>query len=109
MHRALKASACLYNKNRRGELDSIVAEGSEGHSPKLLSRVHQIEAAEDSPVFAQTADQLFCSQAYAFVNAVLGICDPHLASGLDGVKALAVCDAARRASDSRREETVEYS
>ena len=58
---------------------------------------------------AQTADQLYQSQAYAFVNAVLGTWDPHLASGSDGVKALAVCDAARRASDSRREETVEYS
>tara|TARA_Y100000588_G_scaffold395323_2_gene523397 strand:- start:1610 stop:2590 length:981 start_codon:yes stop_codon:yes gene_type:complete len=56
----------------------------------------------------QSADQLFCSQAYAFTNAMLGVRDPHLASGSDGVKAMAVCDAARQASEKRIEQTVVY-
>lgn len=54
----------------------------------------------------QTNEQLFTAQARAVVNACRGTGDPRLATGVDGVKALAVCDAARQASESRREEIV---
>lgn len=55
---------------------------------------------------AQTRDEMFLAQARAFVSASQGTVDPRLATGDDGVQALAVCDAARRASASRREEPV---
>jgi predicted dehydrogenase len=51
---------------------------------------------------------MFLAQAYAFVKALLGKRDPRLATAEDGIKALAICDAARRASDRRCEESVEY-
>lgn len=56
----------------------------------------------------QTRDAIFLEQDRAFINTAQGICDPRLATGQDGVRALAVCDAARRASLSCREELVEY-
>ena len=56
----------------------------------------------------QTRDEMFLAQARAFINASGSSPDPRLATGEDGVKALAVCDAAWRASESRREEPVEY-
>lgn len=56
----------------------------------------------------QTRDGIFLEQDRAFVNTAQGICDPRLATGQEGVRALAVCDAARRASLSCREELVEY-
>lgn len=56
----------------------------------------------------QSLDEMFLEQARAFIEATRGIDDPRLATCEDGVKALAVCDAARRASETRREEPVEY-
>ena len=56
----------------------------------------------------QTRDQMFAAQARAFLDATTNQSDPRLATGNDGLKALAVCDAARRASARRREEAVEY-
>ena len=56
----------------------------------------------------QTRDQVFQEQARAFVNVRCGKLDPRLATGEDGAKALAVCDAARLASSTRREQTIEY-
>ncbi len=56
----------------------------------------------------QSLDDLFEAQAQAVVDALAGISDSRLASGLDGVRALAVCEAARRASDCRAEEQVLY-
>lgn len=57
---------------------------------------------------SQTRDEMFLAQDRAFINTICGNPDPRLATGEEGVKALAVCDAARRASDNRREEIVEY-
>lgn len=57
---------------------------------------------------AQTHDEMFMEQACAFVKTSRGILDPRLATGIDGVRTLAICDAARRSSTSLREETVEY-
>ena len=56
---------------------------------------------------SQTRDEMFLLQAEAFVNAACGGSkDLRLACGEDGVRALAVCDAARRSEASRREEVV---
>lgn len=57
---------------------------------------------------SQTREAMWLAQARAFVRATCGMSDERLATGEDGVNALAVCDAARRASDSRAEERVEY-
>lgn len=57
---------------------------------------------------SQTHDAMFAAQAQAFIRASQGTRDARLATGDDGVKALAVCDAARRASLSKREEPVAY-
>ncbi len=57
---------------------------------------------------SQTRDEMLMAQARAFIEATRGIRDERLATSEDGVKALAVCDAARRASASRREEPVDY-
>ena len=56
----------------------------------------------------QTRDAIFLEQDHAFINTAQGICDPRLATGQDGVRALAVCDAARRASASSQQEEVQY-
>ncbi|MBI3319054.1 MAG: hypothetical protein HYZ89_00475, partial [Candidatus Omnitrophica bacterium] len=56
---------------------------------------------------SQPREALFRAQAHAFIEAHTGVIDSRLATAEDGVKALAVCDAARRASRSRREESVE--
>lgn len=57
---------------------------------------------------AQTKNEMLLAQAEAFIRAVRGESGMPLATDLDGVRALAVCDAARRASHSRQEEKVEY-
>ena len=56
----------------------------------------------------QTRNETFLAQAHAFVKTVQGEKVSSLASAKDGVMALAVCDAARKASETRREEVVEY-
>ncbi|TAK00230.1 Gfo/Idh/MocA family oxidoreductase [bacterium] len=56
----------------------------------------------------QTCDQIFVKQAGAFIKTQEGIHDPRLTTSAEGVRALSVCDAARRASLNQREETVEY-
>ena len=58
-------------------------------------------------VSTQTRDAMFSDQARAFLSAGKGEAEPLLASGLDGVRAMLICDAARRASLSRCEESVE--
>jgi predicted dehydrogenase len=58
---------------------------------------------------SQTRDELLLLQAEAFVSTACGgMEDRRLATGEDGVRALAVCDAARRSEASRQEEPVEY-
>lgn len=56
----------------------------------------------------QLRNDLFAVQAGAFIDAVAGNADPRLANGEDGVRAVAVCDAARRASQAKVETRVEY-
>lgn len=57
-------------------------------------------------IFPQTKDDLLDAQTRAFLAATDGRDFGPLASGLDGVRALAVCDAARRASAGRCEAKV---
>ena len=59
-------------------------------------------------VSRQTRDEMFSAQARAFIQASRGAGHSRLVTCQEGIKALAVCDAARRASTSRREESVEY-
>ena len=56
---------------------------------------------------AQPRQAWFREQMEAFLRAGAEATDDRLARGEEGIRALAVCDAARRASLSRREERVE--
>lgn len=58
--------------------------------------------------YAQGRNEMLRAQAQAFFEACQGRVDPRLATGEDGVRALAVCDAARRSAATRQEERVEY-
>lgn len=57
---------------------------------------------------SQTVEDMLVVQADAFLCATAGAADPRLASGQDGVRALAVCDAAREASETTRQVAVSY-
>ncbi len=57
---------------------------------------------------AQTHDEMMLAQTRAFINVRQRIYHPLLATGKDGVRALAVCDAARKASKSSCGEKVDY-
>lgn len=65
---------------------------------------------DEAPVrteYAQTREAMLEAQAGAFLAATGGgETNPRLATAQDGVRALAVCDAARLASEHRREEEV---
>lgn len=86
-----------------GELGTLEWDG-------ILGTVSLAVAGAPVEVFrsSQTRDETFLAQARAFLDACRGISDPRLATGEDGVKGLAVCDSARRAARSRREERVDY-
>ena len=51
---------------------------------------------------------MILAQDMAFINAGGGQCDSRLSTGEDGVRALAICDAAREASRLCREVKVKY-
>lgn len=56
---------------------------------------------------SQTRDETFAAQAAAFLAACDGHgADPRLATGEEGMRVMAICDAARRASASHRDEPV---
>ncbi len=57
---------------------------------------------------SQSREQMFFDQAKAFLTACEASADARLATGEDGVKALAVCDAARSASRRQAMEPVRY-
>lgn len=54
----------------------------------------------------QAAEERLLEQAKAFMSSLSAEPDPFLATAEDGVRALAVCDAARRSGESGREEEV---
>lgn len=57
---------------------------------------------------SQTMHQMYLAQIQAFAAACRGDSGGNLATGEEGAKALAVCDAARLASRARRETQVAY-
>ena len=56
----------------------------------------------------QGRNDIFAEQMEVFLKSCDGDCDTRLATGVEGVKALAVCDAAWRATQSNRKEQVMY-
>lgn len=56
----------------------------------------------------EARNDTFAAQVGAFIDAIGGNADPRLAKGEEGVKALAVCDAARKSSHEKLEIPVEY-
>ena len=66
------------------------------------------EALPHTVTSFQTREDMLLAQDRAFIQASREMADPRLATGYDGVNALAVCDAARRASREHREVTVDY-
>jgi predicted dehydrogenase len=77
-----------------GVRQSVMFQGADGAAEECTS--------------TQTRDGMFTAQARAFLRCVAGEEDDRLASGLDGVRAIAVCDAARRADSAGRGELVNY-
>jgi predicted dehydrogenase len=65
------------------------------------------EAAQVSRL-PQARDEMYLAQDMAFIESSWGTPDPRLATGEEGARALAICDAARRASELRREVEVDY-
>ncbi len=70
-----------------------------------LAMAGQAEQVFHSP---QSHDEMYLAQDLAFIESSRTSPDPRLATGEDGVRALAICDAARRAAESRCEVEVEY-
>jgi len=89
--------------NGYGDLGTIEWDGIEGTT---------IIKTPPSPVrvkrSSQTRNKMFMEQTHAFLHSINGNCDLRIATCEDGIKALAVCDAARKSSESERIETVEY-
>lgn len=65
-------------------------------------------APEIRHVVGSSIDDMYVEQLRSFLEAAPGQCDPRMATAADGIRALAVCDAARLASENRREEPVRY-
>jgi predicted dehydrogenase len=86
-----------------GELGTIEWEGINGTVALMLDQ-SPIQTINSS----QTKEEMLFAQDRAFVETICHPPDPRLATGEDGVRALAICDAARIASGSRRDEQVEY-
>ena len=62
--------------------------------------------AETVETFDEIADDIYAAQAAAFLSASLHQHDPRMATADQGIRALSICDAARRSSVSGREEQV---
>jgi predicted dehydrogenase len=89
--------------NAFGELGTVEWDGVQGTAELSLS-----DSAPQVFRSQQTRTDMFSSQARALMACVGGAFDPRLATLEDGIRALAVCDAARRAALNKREELVEY-
>lgn len=90
---------------------SIIACGSSGTAElNFIDQSVKVTVANkvNEELFAQAVANMFSEQDRAFINAIQGEADPKLATGGDGVSSMAVCDTARLASASRREEIVVY-
>ena len=87
-----------------GEHGTLEWDGS-GGSVKLELAGKSLQ----SYLSSQTRNDMYLAQDLAFLEADCAQFDPRLATAEEGVRTLAICDAARRASQSRREETIHYS
>ena len=86
----------------RGEAGTVAWDALTGTvTLNMVGNSPQTSCAPDS------ADELFAAQDSAFMSNAQKP-DQRLATGADGAKVLAICDAARRSAQSRREEIVEY-
>jgi predicted dehydrogenase len=76
----------------------------------IEKKVTLVLAGGDEQVFlsSQTHEEMLLTQDLAFVEASRGKHDTRIATGEDGVRALAICDAARQAAETRCEEKVNY-
>lgn len=90
----------------------MTASGEKGtlHWDGVKNTVVLALAGESEEVlsFTQTRDAMMRAQAQAFLHAQAGGNDSRLATVQEGLMSLAVCDAARRSSESGREEKVQY-
>lgn len=85
-----------------GEHGTLEWDGIQGTTTlRLIDKAPHVQAAPE------TIDQLLSRQDGAFVR-IENRTDPRLASIDDALKALAICDTARRASQNGRVEQVQY-
>ena len=87
----------------KGEHGTIQWDGISG-----TVSIEQVGLAVEHVKSSQTRDDMMSGQAQAFLNAIAGTVDQRLASIEDGIRAAAVCDGARRSSQTLRREAVEY-
>jgi predicted dehydrogenase len=85
-----------------GEHGTLEWDGIQG-----MTTLRTFDGAPENQTVHQTIDQLLNLQDRAFIDAGTRS-DPRLATGVDALNALAVCDAARRASENGRIERVQY-
>lgn len=86
-----------------GDLGTIGWDGITG-TVRLMLAENSTQESQSS----QTVDEMFAAQIGALISAINGGHDPRLATGIEGAQALAICDAARRSSMTKREEMVVY-
>ena len=86
-----------------GDLGTVQWDGVSGVVALDVRGVAPVERSSN-----QTRDEMFTSQAAAFIDSSAENHDPRLATAEDGVRALAVCDAAREASANRHDVEVDY-
>jgi len=86
-----------------GEQGTIEWDGVEG-TVTLAPTSRPVQVARSRQTYAE----MLLAQDRAFLETSWETRDPRLACGVDGVNTLAVCDAARLAGETRREEKVNY-
>ena len=104
-------SVCLdyLSRPRRRRMRAAGAEGAlEWDGVAGTVTLEGLAGAADVTRTPQTRDQMLLAQDLEFLQACAGGADDELATGEDGVRALAVCDTARQASATGQEARVAY-
>lgn len=88
-----------------GEFGTLEWDGLAGQVTLALAGKSPCEISS-----TQTRDEMYLTQDLAFIEATSGSYAPdaRLATGADGVRALAICDTARIASQNKSEMKVRY-
>ena len=73
-----------------------------------VARFVGVEGQTEEFASSQSREDMFVAQARAIVQACEGKLDGRHATLTDGIRAIAICDAARVASQNRREASIEY-